>query len=280
MGSNFVPWFKNTANNCLREVATKEVVYLAKMNAWIVIASLVALFVGCESLRLTNNNGLHAKKMITSTRLGDASFYTSLLQKVEPSQARGEFYFFFFAGSGALGIGFAQLPKLLEQYQAVQDLAGGPTAGGETVECGPLATIGYPEPLRKADVQYILDNMPSTQAISAKGKKASYMSQLGYLEREAFYQCLPKANPLAMYAVFEALAEGSGDLAAPQTVSAIYETWQQQKAVETGGDVKAFSNALQKAFFRKYSAYTVFLFLIGLVLDLIIESGIQGFLSE
>eukprot|EP01035_Chromulina_nebulosa_P038344 gene38344-51788_t len=57
----------------------------------------------------------------------------SLIQQVPPDQAKGEFFFFFFSGSGALGIGAVQLPKLIAQNKAFQSLKGGPTEGGETI---------------------------------------------------------------------------------------------------------------------------------------------------
>ncbi|KAJ1418004.1 hypothetical protein B484DRAFT_453807 [Ochromonadaceae sp. CCMP2298] len=199
------------------------------------------------------------------------SMLTSILQRVDPSQAQGEFYFFFFAGSGALGIGFAQIPKLLAGYKEVQALAGGTSLGGDNFQGNPLGTIGFPEPLKAADVQYIIDNMPSTEKMASLGKGTSYMSQLGYIEREGFNKALPKGNPLALFAAFDALGEGGGDLAAPQRVEAIAAGWKE-------GGQSQFSADLAQANVRKYSAYAVFFFLIGLVLDLIIESGANAFL--
>ena len=43
---------------------------------------------------------------------GTSSLILNFLQRVEPEQAKGEFFFFFFGGSGALGIGAAQVPKI------------------------------------------------------------------------------------------------------------------------------------------------------------------------
>lgn len=46
---------------------------------------------------------------------GSSSLLLNFLQRVEPEQAKGEFFFFFFGGSGALGIGAAQVPKIAKE---------------------------------------------------------------------------------------------------------------------------------------------------------------------
>ena len=43
---------------------------------------------------------------------GTSTLLLNFLQRVDPEQAKGEFFFFFFGGSGALGIGAAQVPKI------------------------------------------------------------------------------------------------------------------------------------------------------------------------
>ena len=43
---------------------------------------------------------------------GSSTLLLNFLQRVDPEQAKGEFFFFFFGGSGALGIGAAQVPKI------------------------------------------------------------------------------------------------------------------------------------------------------------------------
>ena len=49
--------------------------------------------------------------------------------------------------------------------------------------------LGYPEPLKTADVQKIIDSAPYVEKILAAGKKTSYMAQIGYLERQGFNDC-------------------------------------------------------------------------------------------
>lgn len=93
------------------------------------------------------------------------SMLTSILQRVDPSAAAVEFYFFFFAGSGALGLGFKQVPFLLAESARVKSMANGVTKGGPDLDVFPLATIGYPEPLKVADVEEIIKLCPTVQEV-------------------------------------------------------------------------------------------------------------------
>ena len=88
--------------------------------------------------------------------------------------------------------------------------------GGPELEVNPLATLGFPEPLKVADVKYVIDKLPSVEEMLKKGPKKSYMAQLGYVEREGFNAALPSnCNPLVVYAAFEALAKGGGSYNTP-----------------------------------------------------------------
>lgn len=50
---------------------------------------------------------------------GSSTLLLNFLQRVEPEQAKGEFFFFFFGGSGALGIGAAQVPKIAAELNGI-----------------------------------------------------------------------------------------------------------------------------------------------------------------
>lgn len=50
---------------------------------------------------------------------GSSTFLLNFLQRVDPEQAKGEFFFFFFGGSGALGIGAAQVPKIAAELNGM-----------------------------------------------------------------------------------------------------------------------------------------------------------------
>ena len=114
------------------------------------------------------------RKSASSTRRSvfpDASLLTSLLQKTAPDQAKAEFFFFFFGGSGALGIGGAQVPKLFKEWKRIQVLAGGTTLGGEDLSINPIATLQYPEALREADIMQIIADMPDMNVVYDAGKE-------------------------------------------------------------------------------------------------------------
>lgn len=82
---------------------------------------------------------------------------------------------------------------------------------------------------------------------------------------------LEGCNPLAVSAVYDAVAGGAGDLLAPEQVSAGIAV------LKTNG-VDGFQSLLSVATAKKLSAYGVFAFLIALVLDLIVESGTNAWL--
>ena len=78
-------------------------------------ASSTVAFNALKSLGNTQRSRINPKMSphdVTSTLLDGSSFLLNFLQRVEPEQAKGEFFFFFFGGSGALGIGAAQVPKI------------------------------------------------------------------------------------------------------------------------------------------------------------------------
>ena len=206
-----------------------------------------------------------------ATMMQDHALLVSLLQKVDKTQASAEFFFFFFGGSGALGIGAAQVPRLLAASEGLRARAGAPSEGGEELGASPLATFGYPEPLRTKDIEKIIREFPESKKIQALAMGKSYMSQMGYLEREAFDKSLPKCNPVAMYAVYDAASGGGGDLAPPQVVEARLKEWRGP------GGIEKFKSDLLSANLKKLSAFGVFAFLILLVLDLVVESGINAF---
>ena len=181
---------------------------------------------------------------------------------------------FFFGGSGALGIGGAQVPKILKEYDSIRALGGGSTLGGDNLDCNALATIGYPEPLKIKDIEQVIKECPPVDQILAKGEKKTYLAQLGYVERSAFDEVLKNCNPLARYAIFEALTGGGGsNVVSPTELVSKIEAWR------NGDGLELFKGELLKANLKKFSAYAVFAFLIALVLDLVIESGINAFVD-
>lgn len=142
-----------------------------------------------------------------------------------------------------------------------------------------MQSAGHPEELKYSDIEHIIQFIPSVTSISTAGSKKSYMAQLGYLERQGFYDCCLDENPLALCAVYDALSAGGGDLVSPETFSSILSRW--RKPYSNGTmvvDVEAFKTDLLSASLKKYSAFAVFFLLIALVIDLIVESGVNAYL--
>ena len=211
--------------------------------------------------------------------LHDASFVdsssqmlTRLTQELDKETARGEFYFFFFAGSGAGGIGLAQIPRIYGELKGIRDLAGeGPSEGGEVVNAG-ISAIFYPTMYRR-DVEKVIAKVPSTATISAQGTSTSYLASKGYIDQMDFVASLKQCNPLASYALFEALSGGSGSVVSPDVLEENLAKYR-----SASDPVAAFASDLQSASLTKLGAYGGLGFLLFIVFALIIESGISAFL--
>mmetsp|Transcript_7632 Transcript_7632/g.15355 ORF Transcript_7632/g.15355 Transcript_7632/m.15355 type:complete len:269 (+) Transcript_7632:1799-2605(+) len=197
---------------------------------------------------------------------------SSLTRQVDRETAKGEFYFFFFAGSGAGVIGLAQIPRIFEELSGIRALAGeGPSEGGEAIGGG-LSSLIYPTIYAK-DVEKAINKVSSGETISKNGKATSYLASRGYVDRDDFVESLKGCNPLASYALFEALSNGSGGVMSPDRLDenvAMYRA--------SSDPVAAFNTALQAATTTKLAAYGGLAFLLFIVFALITESGMNAFL--
>ena len=195
--------------------------------------------------------------------LDTASMTVSILQRVEPEMAAAQFWFFFLSGSGALGIAGAQVPKISKTYDSLKVLGDSDlTLGGEDL-CTPF---GYPTAVKTKDIEQVIASLTDVDVILAKGNKTSFMAKKGYCERSGFVNSLEGCNPLAISAVYDAVAGGAGELLAPDTVAnGIAE-------LKSKG-LSGFQYLLSVATAKKLSAYSVFALLIALIMDLVIESG-------
>jgi hypothetical protein len=187
-------------------------------------------------------------------------------------EAQGEFYFFFFAGSGAGGIGLAQIPRIYSELSRIRALDGeGPSEGGEPVNVG-LSSIFFPTMYRK-DVEKVIAKVPATATISAQGTSTSYLASKGYIDQLDFVASLKQCNPLASFALFEAISGGSGSVVSPDVLEENLAKYR-----SASDPVAAFVSDLQAASLTKLSAYGGLSFLLFLIFALIIESGISAFL--
>jgi hypothetical protein len=109
---------------------------------------------------------------------------TSLfLSEVDPASvedARRLFYLWFFGGSGGGGIAITAFPAMFGRFQDMRSLKGqGPTAGGESVGISPLC--GFPEDLKLADVQKVLNNKMSVERMVETGPKDSFWAEVSFM---------------------------------------------------------------------------------------------------
>jgi hypothetical protein len=207
-------------------------------------------------------------------QLHGTTLLTSLLRQTSKSESEASFWFFFLAGSGALGIGLGQVPKIKAEFDEIAALKGlGGTKGGEALNLGPVGGFGLPEELRKADIEDILANIPSVEKISSKGQKKTFLEQQGYLSRQGFRDSYPaETNQVALYAVFSALAGGgSSFVVAPSAFQALSQKWKAE-------GVESFVSDLNKSQIGKLSGYGGLAFLVLLVIDLVVETGSNAFL--
>jgi len=107
------------------------------------------------------------------------------------------------------------------------------------------------------------------------GPKKSFIAKAGYIEREALEALYPanKFNPVATYAFFDALSGGNGDLVSPEDVTTTITKWKADPSLES------FKSDLTLALAKKSAALLVFVGLIALVVDLIVESGLNAFVQ-
>ena len=197
---------------------------------------------------------------------------SKLTQTVDRETAKGEFYFFFFAGSGAGGIGLAQVPRIYNELSGIRALAGeDPSEGGAAISGG-LSSLIYPTIYAK-DVEKCLKVVKSGEQINKAGKSTSYLASKGYVTNDDFVASLKGCNPLASYALFEALSNGSGGVISPELLD---ENVAKYRSADD--PVGAFNAALQSATTTKLAAYGGLAFLLFIVFTLIIESGMTAFL--
>ena len=154
----------------------------------------------------------------------------SLLKKADPESAVAQFYFLFFAGSGAGGIGLLQIPRIAKELTLIRELAAQekrlteakaakttkttnkPNSGSLSTG-NPLVRLLYPSALSVKNIQQVIAKVPKADIINQKGSSTSYFASRGYIVQDDFLQSLKGCNsPYAAYALFQAITEGKGRL--------------------------------------------------------------------
>lgn len=202
---------------------------------------------GNNNCRCLNNNGpLSALPPVGFSAIEFA-------EDVEKS--RVAFYIWFFGASGAAGIARSSFPNLYNKLQYVQSLKGeGPTAGGELLGLGLGFLTGYPEDLKKADVEKIVNNKLSVeQMVNQYPVEDNFLAAAGYLTFDCFQQANAQANPLALRAVFDSL--GTSDCVDPIASQDLLNAYKD--------DLGVFKTNFYKTKLQSFASVFMLLFLLG-----------------
>ncbi|KAL7547593.1 hypothetical protein ACHAWF_010876 [Thalassiosira exigua] len=191
--------------------------------------------------------------------------------------ARTKFWFYFFAGSGAGGIGIAQLPAVFRDATEARALVGtGSTLGGASLDAGPLVGAYYQSELSIGDVANAISKAPAAAFISERSQSKNFLASKGYVERSDFLREMEgsKCNLLASCALFDAISSGKGGLVSPVA----YE--EKLAAYREGGDgTGAFAGDLNGFLAVKAAAFLGLVFCLIVDFGLVAKAGIEGFLT-
>ena len=221
---------------------------------------------------------LHDALHSASTFLSDD--VVDVVLSPEVAGARQKFWFYFFAGSGAGGIGISQLPAIFRDASSARAVAGtGPTLGGEALNAGPLLGVYYDNEISAKDVSQAIQKAPTSEFISKRSQSINYMASKGYIDRRDFIREMEGkgCNPLASYAVYDAISAGKGDLVNPEVFDeklAVY------RAGSAAGEVAGtFAGDLNGFLAVKVGAFLGLLFCLFIDVGFIANAYIAGFQS-
>lgn len=221
-----------------------------------------------------------AKKTRRAVQSSLSAFPTDILSDVFSSDetlspvveaARQKFWFYFFAGSGAGGIGIAQLPSLFKEAGVARASAGsGTTNGGAALNAGPLVGLYYDSEISAEDVKVAIAKAPTADFISGRSQSINYMASKGYIEKSDFIREMGEkgCNPLASYALYDAISSGKGGIVSP----VVYEdTLTVYREGSSSGDVpSSFTGDLNGFLAVKVAAF------LGLVFCLLVDAFFVG----
>mmetsp|Transcript_17512 Transcript_17512/g.35648 ORF Transcript_17512/g.35648 Transcript_17512/m.35648 type:complete len:272 (+) Transcript_17512:73-888(+) len=192
--------------------------------------------------------------------------------------ARQKFWFYFFAGSGAGGIGISQLPAIFRDASSARSSAGtGHSLGGEALNAGPLLSLYYDNIISVKDVIQAIEKAPNAEFITKRSQSVNYLASKGYIDRRDFIREMvegKKCNPLASCAVYDAISAGKGDLVSPDVYDEKLAVYRGEGGVGTKfvGDLNGFLAV-------KVGAFLALVFCLIIDFGFIAKAGIEGFLS-
>lgn len=224
---------------------------------------------------------------LTPTKSSSSAIYfdlpTNLLSDLSPEVegARAKFWFYFFAGSGAGGIGLAQIPSMFNEAAAARETAstGSPTKGGQALNAGPLVSLYYDNEISVADVNDAISKAPTADFISSNSQSVNFMASKGYIDKNDFIREMSTkgCNALASYSVFDAISSGKGGIVSPVVYDERIEKYRQGSGE---GDVaSSFVTDLNGFLAVKVGAFVGLVFCLLVDFGLVAKAGIEGFLS-
>jgi hypothetical protein len=244
---------------------------------WLCNIALAMAFAPALTTLTRNHHGMvptaPTRLEVVSPDLADAAMAVAgIFQPMEKETAQGQFFVQLGFSVGGLGIGFIQLPRLYGIIQTIRALASeGPTAGGEKLKLGPIASLIFPAPSKK-DVEKVISKIPSSDRVLQLGSSQNYFASRGYVVSQDFTEVLTKqgCNPLAVFAAFDALSSGKGSAVEPDVFDENVARWKVD-----GTD--AFATDLQKSSLVRMGSYATLALLLFIVTDLIVETGIAAY---
>jgi hypothetical protein len=195
--------------------------------------------------------------------------------------ARQKFWFYFFAGSGAGGIGLAQLPSMFREASVARATAGtGSTRGGSSLNVGPFVGLYYGADISVNDIANVVQQAPTADFISSRTSSLNYMASKGYIVKSDFLKEMEtkKCNPLASHVVYDAISSGKGGVVSPVVYDKRLSSYREEM-VSTGEIASSFVGDLNGFLAVKVGAFFGLVFCLIVDLGFIANAGIQGFLS-
>ena len=139
----------------------------------------------------------------------------------EMESARFAFWMCFYGAAGVGSIGRELIPIVFGRYTSTKALGTSAGVVKERNEDEDLGIWGYPEKITKKDVENILKNPLSPEAIARKYPiekeegaeeryKYTHIDVVPSLSYDAFVRANPRANPVALRAVFDSFSNSIG----------------------------------------------------------------------
>jgi hypothetical protein len=241
--------------------------------------------------------------------LGAATTTTTVDNVISPlaQEARGKFWFYFLAGSGAGGIGATQVPNLFRDVASARNAAARGSIISSTssnnkksssrrgssestintktkLNAGPFVKLYYNSDIDTTDLSNAIKSAPSAKDITKRSTNTNFMASRGYIVQSDFIKEMEskKCNPLASYVIFDAISGGKGGVVSPVVYDEKLASYRQEIAggggLDGGSSASLFVGELNSFLVVKFGAFLGLVFCLLVDFGLVAKNGIQGFL--